>query len=148
MVLQFPCCITRGPSLNGKKVYCTTIDHVWRECIFHTFWSWTQEWKIYIDIFYGVSCNINHIQLVLQPRVLRCINIELFLPVSLPRNTIPVPKSIAVHTFESWSQECDGTIGHTHNALKCDTRCHFWGVYWTTFDPVHRNVDFPKFPPW
>ena len=26
-----------------------------------TFSSWTQKWKIYIDIFYGVSCNINHI---------------------------------------------------------------------------------------
>ena len=26
-----------------------------------TFPSWTQKWKIYIDIFYGVSCNIKHI---------------------------------------------------------------------------------------
>ena len=25
---------------------------------FHNFWSWTQKWKIYIDIFYGVSYNI------------------------------------------------------------------------------------------
>ena len=25
---------------------------------FHNFWSWTQKWKIYIDIFYGLSCNI------------------------------------------------------------------------------------------
>ena len=31
---------------------------------FHNFWSWTQKWKIYIDIFYGVSCNIKH---ALQP---------------------------------------------------------------------------------
>ena len=32
--------------------------------LFHTFcnfWSWTQKWKIYIDIFYRVSCNIKHI---------------------------------------------------------------------------------------
>ena len=28
---------------------------------FHNFWSWTAKWKIYIDIFYGVSCNIKHI---------------------------------------------------------------------------------------
>ena len=28
---------------------------------FHNFSSWTQKWKIYIDIFYGVSCNIKHI---------------------------------------------------------------------------------------
>ena len=26
-----------------------------------TFESWTQKWKIYIDIFYGVSCNIKHV---------------------------------------------------------------------------------------
>ena len=25
---------------------------------FHKFWSWTEKWKIYIDIFYGDSCNI------------------------------------------------------------------------------------------
>ena len=25
---------------------------------FHNFGSWTQKWKIYIDIFYGVSCNV------------------------------------------------------------------------------------------
>ena len=29
--------------------------------ILHNFWSWTQKWKIYNDIFYGVSCNIKHI---------------------------------------------------------------------------------------
>ena len=29
--------------------------------LFHNVWSWTQKWKIYIDIFYGVSCNIKHI---------------------------------------------------------------------------------------
>ena len=29
--------------------------------IFHKFWSWTQKWKLYIDIFHGVSCNIMHI---------------------------------------------------------------------------------------
>ena len=29
--------------------------------LFHNFWSWTEEWNIYIDIFYGVSCNIKHI---------------------------------------------------------------------------------------
>ena len=32
--------------------------------LFHTFcnfWSWTQKWKIYIDIFYRVSYNIKHI---------------------------------------------------------------------------------------
>ena len=28
---------------------------------FHNFSSWTQKWKIYIDIFYGVSYNIKHI---------------------------------------------------------------------------------------
>ena len=28
---------------------------------FNNFWSWTQKWKIYIDIFYGISCNIKHI---------------------------------------------------------------------------------------
>ena len=28
---------------------------------FHNFWSWTEKWNIYIDIFYGVSCNIKHI---------------------------------------------------------------------------------------
>ena len=28
---------------------------------FNNFWSWTQKWKIYIDIFYGVSSNIKHI---------------------------------------------------------------------------------------
>ena len=28
---------------------------------FNNFSSWTQKWKIYIDIFYGVSYNINHI---------------------------------------------------------------------------------------
>ena len=25
---------------------------------FHNFWSWTQKWKIYIDIFYGASLYI------------------------------------------------------------------------------------------
>ena len=29
--------------------------------LFHNFWSWAQKWKIYIDIFYRVSCNIKHI---------------------------------------------------------------------------------------
>ena len=29
--------------------------------IFHNFSSWTQKWKIYIDIFYRVCCNIKHI---------------------------------------------------------------------------------------
>ena len=29
--------------------------------IFHNCSSWTQKWKIYIDIFYRVCCNINHI---------------------------------------------------------------------------------------
>ena len=28
---------------------------------FQNFSSWTQKWKIYIDIFYGVSYNIKHI---------------------------------------------------------------------------------------
>ena len=28
---------------------------------FNNFSPWTQKWKIYIDIFYGVSCNIKHI---------------------------------------------------------------------------------------
>ena len=28
---------------------------------FHNFSSWTQKWKIYIDIFYEVSCNIKYI---------------------------------------------------------------------------------------
>ena len=30
-------------------------------CPFHNFSSWTQKWKTYIDIFYGVSWNIKHI---------------------------------------------------------------------------------------
>ena len=29
--------------------------------IFHNLWSWTEKWKIYTDIFYGVSCNIKYI---------------------------------------------------------------------------------------
>ena len=34
---------------------------------------------------------------------------------------------------------CD--ISHTHNALQCNTRWHyFWGVYSTIFDPVLRNA--------
>ena len=28
---------------------------------FQNFSSWTQKWKIYIDIFYGISYNIKHI---------------------------------------------------------------------------------------
>ena len=28
---------------------------------FHNFSSWIEKWKIYIDIFYWVSCNIKHI---------------------------------------------------------------------------------------
>ena len=28
---------------------------------------------------------------------------------------------------------------HTHNALQCDTRCHFWGVYSTAFDTKLTN---------
>ena len=34
---------------------------------------------------------------------------------------------------------CDNS--HTHNALQCNIRWHFWGegVYSTTFDPVLRN---------
>ena len=34
---------------------------------------------------------------------------------------------------------CDNS--HTHNALQCNTRWHyFWGVYSTIFDPVLRNA--------
>ena len=29
---------------------------------FHSFWSWTQKWNIYIDIFYWAFCNINTLQ--------------------------------------------------------------------------------------
>ena len=52
-------------------VYSTTFDTKLRNevkkisnpggGIFHNFSSWIQIWKIYIDIFYRVSCNIKHI---------------------------------------------------------------------------------------
>ena len=51
-------------------VHCTTFDPEVRNEVknfskmggpLHNFSSWTQKWKIYIDIFYGVSCNIKHI---------------------------------------------------------------------------------------
>ena len=52
-------------------VYSTTFDPELRNEVknfsnlwggtFNNFSPWTQKWKIYIDIFYGVSCNINHI---------------------------------------------------------------------------------------
>ena len=41
--------------MHSKKIIQT-----W-EAPFHNFSSWTQKWKIYIDIFYGVSYNIKHI---------------------------------------------------------------------------------------
>ena len=38
------------------KSRISKLSHVWGA--FHNFWSLTEKWKIYIDIFYAVSCNI------------------------------------------------------------------------------------------
>ena len=49
-----------GPEILGPKNF-PMLDG---GGLFHTFcnfWFWTQKWKIYIDIFYRVSCNIKHI---------------------------------------------------------------------------------------
>ena len=48
---------TSYPTLkNAFKIFLPMLGST-----FHNFSSHTYNWKIYIDIFYGVSCNIMHI---------------------------------------------------------------------------------------
>ena len=52
LILNSELKLTNFPMLDGGGVYSTP---------FATFDSELRKWKIYIDIFYRVSCNIKHI---------------------------------------------------------------------------------------
>ena len=100
-------------------VYSTTFDAELRNEVtnfpilggtFNNLWSYTliNTFKKFTNCYNLLSCQL---QLVLLPRMLRCINIKLFLPVLMPRNIWNYSQNlIAVHTRQCWKQEWDVTI--------------------------------------
>ena len=55
------------PDVRSGGPFCNfwSLPQKWTQKIFpileapvHNFWSWTEKFKIYLDIFYGISCNI------------------------------------------------------------------------------------------
>ena len=85
---------------------------------FSNFWSWTEKCKIYIDIFYWVSCNIKHITAISN-----CILNRKYSTLTCSNGPQLMGERFMANLHASLDSTCKSRIS------KMSAKCQIWGVH-------------------